>query len=123
LSLLALASSAATTSVRYSTIVFLVLLFGSSFISTTAQNTFAPKFPELGLREVLFAANDKMLHATDTARTRFERRARGRDARRIVWGQVTNVTNANVFAGLLLWGGALLAFMRWRLRPFEVHKG
>lgn len=122
MSLLALASSAATSGVRYAVLLFLALLFGASFISETAQNTFAPKFPELGLREVLFASNNKLLEVTVTRRTRFERGTSRDSGASIVWGQATDVTTANVIIGLVFWSGASLLFMRWRLRPFDIHR-
>lgn len=117
--LLGLASSAASSDVRAATIVFIVLMFGASFVSQTAQNTFAPKFPELGIREVIFASNDKLLQSSEIAQP--QRIRRGEFGRQVVWGQATDVTTTNVIVGLLVWSGAALLFMRWRLRPFDVH--
>ncbi|MCC6547053.1 ABC transporter permease subunit [Candidatus Sumerlaeota bacterium] len=122
LGMLGLAASAATSDVRAATIVFIVLVFGASFISQTAQSTFAPKFPELGIREVIFASNDKLLQASETARrTNFERSVQRNTGAQIVWGQANDVSTANVVVGFLVWTGAALLFMRWRLRPFDVH--
>jgi ABC-type transport system involved in multi-copper enzyme maturation permease subunit len=122
LSLLALAASAATSDVRYAVVLFMLSLFGPSFVSNVVKETFAPKFPETGLREVLFASNNMLLEASDFADRDRPRGHGNAFGRRVVWGQATDVSTTNVVIGILFWSAGSLLFMRWRLRPFDMNR-
>lgn len=63
LSVVALACSAATKNIRYAALIYLALIAGVSFVSTTVKSTFLPSFPEIGVREVIFSSSERLLAA------------------------------------------------------------
>lgn len=112
LAIVALACSSATKNARYAGVLFLVLTFAASFVSHIIQSSFLPRFPDLGLREILVLMADGYLTASHSV---------GGETG-AVWGRGSGISWANVWIGLLAWCGLSFAFMCWKLRPVDIYK-
>lgn len=126
ISAVALATSAATINTRYSTLIFISLVFGSTLLTRVLQEATNTDGIQFGIREVLQGAGEQLFAPQEGARVmRFlndENTITGTQPLGARFGGGIKLEVLYVVGVIALWLGGALGFMIWRLRPVDVYK-